>query len=152
MKRDGREAREILKSRKRELKTWQAVAESIGGVSPALCWKVAKRGVYSAKIERALGLTNERNKAKGWHRRAAWIHADDMPAYEAMLARYGVSNLQELVDFEMLRRDGRAGAIEALRHFAALPADEWPGTWPAREAFGIIADALEAAQEREEAR
>lgn len=50
----------------------------------------------------------------------------------------------------LLSDEERDGAIEALRHFAALPAEEWPGTWPAREALGIIAGALEAAREREE--
>lgn len=46
------------------------------------------------------------------------------------------------------RNRSRALADEALRR---LPEDEWPGTWPAREAFSIIAAALEAAREREEA-
>ena len=50
----------------------------------------------------------------------------------------------------LLSDEERDGAIEALRHFAALPDDEWPGTWPAREAFARLADALEAAREREE--
>lgn len=50
----------------------------------------------------------------------------------------------------LLSDEERDGAIEALRHFAALPDDEWPGTWPAREAFARLAAALEAAREREE--
>lgn len=50
----------------------------------------------------------------------------------------------------LLSDEERGGAIDALRYFAALPADEWPGSWPAREAFGILAAALEAAREREE--
>lgn len=38
-------------------------------------------------------------------RRAVWVHEDDLPRFEAMLARRGVASLQELVDNEMLRRD-----------------------------------------------
>src|SRR5690606_26355407 len=51
----------------------------------------------------------------------------------------------------LLSDEERDGAIDALRYLRRLPEDEWPGTWPAREAFSIIAAALEAAREREEA-
>ena len=42
-------------------------------------------------------------------RRAVWVHEDDLPGFEAMLARRGVASLQELVDNEMLRRNDDGG-------------------------------------------
>lgn len=95
----------ILNERYNAVGSWRIVAEGIGDVSPALVWKVAKGRVRSRRIERALGVpTQRRCQANGWLRRAVWIHVDDLPRYEAMLARRGVASLQELIDFEMMRR------------------------------------------------
>lgn len=105
----------------------------------------------------------------------AWLWFPDAPTRDATMtalahiaAQYGYTtergtnagqgNAAELVyriasgevATVLLSDEELGGAIEALRHFAALPADEWPGSWPAREAFGILAAALEAAREREE--
>ncbi len=105
----------------------------------------------------------------------AWLWFPDAPTRDATMtalahiaAQYGYTtergtnagqgNAAELVyriasgevTTVLLSDEERDGAIDALRYLRRLPEDEWPGTWPAREAFSIIAAALKAAREREE--
>jgi hypothetical protein len=65
------------------LGTWRKVAEHIGGVSPALCWKVANMETRSKKIERALGLRPKRIRL------AASVTEEQRAALQRFVARMG---------------------------------------------------------------
>ena len=82
-----------------EKQSWRAVADAIGDVSPALCWKVAHGVTESSKIDKALGIpTQRRCKANGWVRRAVWVHKDDLPQLEKEIAAAGCETFSEYVD------------------------------------------------------
>jgi len=81
----GQTATAILNALYDECGAWRIVARTIGGVSPALCWKVANGQCRSAKMDYALGIKETRTRI------AADVTPAQRDALHALAAERGLT-------------------------------------------------------------